>query len=147
MWIHKINSGTAVWKMVICPWRVTSIPGGNQQAKMLASLRKSENWSWRTTIWQSKKLLIMFGSVLVPQNSILNEDLGTHWFVATLLSLYRRQLYVPIWKDMLQCVNRDAEFLKTTVQSSLWSHPGSPLRTTKAWHFWEQGEGDAGCCL
>ncbi|XP_033606072.1 uncharacterized protein LOC117282053 [Cryptotermes secundus] len=79
-------------------------------------------------------------------NTILTDDLGMRRvaakFVPKLLSPEQQQLRLEVVQDMLECVNRDPEFLKTVitsdkswvygydpetkVQASQWKHPTSP---------------------
>ncbi|PNF26463.1 hypothetical protein B7P43_G15372 [Cryptotermes secundus] len=79
-------------------------------------------------------------------NTILTEDLGMRRvaakFVPKLLSPEQQQLRLEVAQDMLECANRDPEFLKTViigdeswvygydpetkVQASQWKHPTSP---------------------
>ncbi|PNF34001.1 hypothetical protein B7P43_G04643 [Cryptotermes secundus] len=79
-------------------------------------------------------------------NTILTEDLGMQRvatkFVPKLLSPEQQQLRLEVAQDMLECANRDPEFLKTVitgdeswvyrydlktkVQASQWKHPTSP---------------------
>jgi hypothetical protein len=83
-------------------------------------------------------------------NTILTEDLGMRrvaaTFVPKLLSPEQQQLHLEV--DMLECANRDPEFLKTVitgdeswvygydpetkVQLSQWKHPTSPRPPKKA---------------
>jgi division protein CdvB (Snf7/Vps24/ESCRT-III family) len=59
------------------------------------------------------------GSAEISQTQILTEDKGMRRvaakFVAKLLLLEQQQLRLEVAQDMLECANRDPEFLKTMI--------------------------------
>lgn len=70
----------------------------------------------RLTIWEvADEVGISRGSA----NTILTEDLGMQRvatkFVPKLLSPEQQQLRLEVAQDMLECANRDPEFLKTVI--------------------------------
>ncbi|PNF42608.1 hypothetical protein B7P43_G01287 [Cryptotermes secundus] len=105
----------------------------------------------RTLIMEDRRLAIRevadeVGISRGSANTILTEDFGMRRvaakFVPKLLSPEQQQLRLEVAQDMLECANRDPEFLKTVitgdeswvygydpetkVQASQWKHPTSP---------------------
>ena len=77
-----------------------------------------------TLIMEDRRLNIQEGSDEVgisrgSANTILTKDLGTRRvaakFVTKLLLPEQQQLRLEVAQDMLQCANRDPEFLKTVI--------------------------------